>query len=103
MALNAILKFKNYRRSPRRRACTRVLYSIGEFYWPTRKQKIRRHENRSRARVRRRYFSADTSDSRKYLWQAIETRVKVCEKREMLWVLERKGSIVLGLFFYRVM
>ena len=45
-----------YRRFPRRRACTRVSYSIGEFYWSTTKQKFWRHGNQSLARVRRRYF-----------------------------------------------
>ena len=38
-----------------------------ESDWPKRKQKSLRHINRFLARVRRRYFLAETSDSRKYV------------------------------------
>ena len=41
--------------------------SIGEFDWSITKQKFWRHGNRSVARVRRPYFSAETSDCRKYV------------------------------------
>ena len=50
------------------------VFSIMQYDWPKRKQKYLRHRNRFAARFRRRYFSGERNDRRKY----------VCVRRLML-------------------